>query len=365
MEKIRVLHVITGMGSGGAEAFIMNMFRNIDNKQVVFDFLLRSEENMYEDEIKALGGKIYITPSYPKKFISNYIQTKKILKEHPEYKILHIHGNAFIYITALLIAKSKQIPCRIMHSHSTDTGRPIYRIVHIINKLLFMDFLVTDRFACSNKTGKWMFGNRSFLKINNGIDVDKFIYNEAMRERIRKEYNIGENTVLVGHVGRFLKVKNHSYIVDIFNEYVKQNENSKLMLIGEGPELNTIKKKVENLEIENKVIFLSKINNVNEMMQAMDIFIFPSIYEGLGIVNIEAQTASLPCIISDRIPRESIITDLVEVKSIDLDPKEWAISIDKNLKSNTRRNMKKVIENSGYSSKMSAKTLEDFYKEHS
>lgn len=364
MEKIRVLHVITGMGSGGAEAFIMNMFRNIDNNQVVFDFLLRSEENMYEDEIKSLGGKIYITPPYPKKLLSNYIQTQKFLKKHKEYNIIHVHGNAFIYITALLISRLNNVPCRIMHSHNTDTGRPIYRIVHKFNKI-FMNFLVTDRFTCSNEAGKWMFGNKSFIKINNGIDVDKFIYNKEIRDRIRKLYNIDENTVLVGHVGRFLKVKNHSYIVDIFNEYIKQNKNSKLMFIGEGPEFNTIKKKVENLGIENKVIFLSKINNVNEMMQAMDIFIFPSIYEGLGIVNIEAQTASLPCIISDRIPRESIITDLVEVKSIDLDPKEWAISIDKKLKSNTRRNMKRIIEDSGYSSKKSAKILENFYKARS
>ena len=296
MEKIRVLHIITGMGTGGAEAFIMNMFRNIDSKKIVFDFLLRSEENVYQKEIESLGGKVYNVPPYPKRFISNYKETKRFFEEHSKYKIIHVHGNAFIYITALIIAKFRGIPCRIMHSHSTDTRKPIYRIVHKFNKI-FMNFLVTDRFACSDKAGKWMFGNKSFIKINNGIDVDKFIYNKEIRDRVRKQYNIEENTVLIGHVGRFLKVKNHSYIVDIFNEYVKQNENSKLMLIGEGPELNTIKKKVENLEIENKVIFLSKINNVNEMMQAMDIFIFPSIYEGLGIVNIEAQTASLPCII--------------------------------------------------------------------
>lgn len=365
MEKIRVLHVITGMGSGGAEAFIMNMFRNIDNKQVVFDFLLRSNENMYEDEIKSLGGKIYTTPPYPRKLISNYIQTKKILKEHPEYNIVHIHGNAFIYITALLIAKSKKIPCRIMHSHNTDTGKSIYRIVHRLNKALFMKSLVTDRFACSDKAGKWMFGNRSFLKVNNGIDVDKFIYNEEIRNKVRKKYNIDKDTILIGHVGRFLKVKNHSYIIDIFNEYIKQNENSKLMLIGDGPEFETINKKVKDLGIKNKVIFLSKINNVNEMMQAMDIFLLPSIHEGLALVSVEAQTAGLPCIMSDTITKESIITDLVEVKSIDLEPREWAISIDKNIKNYTRKNMKKIIEDNGYSSKYSAKILEDFYKAHS
>lgn len=364
MEKIKVLHVITGMGTGGAEAFIMNMFRNIDSEKIEFDFLLRSEENVYQKDIELLGGKVYNVPPYPKKFISNYKETKKFFEEHNEYKIIHVHGNAFIYITALIIAKFKGVPCRIMHSHNTDARKPIYRIIHKLNKI-FMDFLVTDRFACSSEAARWMFGNKSFIKINNGIDVDKFIYNKEIRDRVRKQYNIEENTVLIGHVGRFLKVKNHSYIVDIFNEYIKQNENSQLMLIGEGPEFNNIKKKVKNLGIENKVIFLSKINNVNEMMQAMDIFIFPSIYEGLGIVNIEAQTASLPCIISDRIPKEAIITDLVEVKSIYLDPKEWAISIDKKLKSNTRRNMKKVIEDSGYSSKKSAKILENFYKAHS
>lgn len=364
MEKIRVLHVITGMGSGGAEAFIMNMFRNIDNKQVVFDFLLRSEENMYEDEIKSLGGKIYIMPPYPNKLVSNYIQTKKFLKEHKEYKIIHVHGNAFIYISALLIARLKNVPCRIMHSHNTDAGRPIYRIVHKVNKI-FMNFLVTDRFACSDKAGKWMFGNRSFLKVNNGIDVDKFVYNEEIRSKVRKKYNVDKDTVLIGHVGRFLKVKNHSYIIDIFNEYIKQNKNSKLMLIGDGPEFETINEKVKGLGLKDKVIFLSKINNVNEMMQAMDIFLFPSIHEGLALVSVEAQTAGLPCIMSDTITNESIITNLVEVKSIDLEPREWAISIDKNMKKYTRKSMKKIIEDNGYSSKYSAKILENFYKAHS
>lgn len=365
MEKIRVLHIITGMGTGGAEAFLMNMFRNIDTNKIVFDFLLRSDENVYKEEIESLGGKVYYVSPYPKKFISNYMETKKFFEEHNEYNIIHVHGNAFIYITALIIAKQKNISCRIMHSHNTDTRKPIYRIIHKLNTKIFMDSLVTDRFACSTEAGKWMFKDRDFIKINNGIDVDKFIYNEEIRNKVRKKYNIDKDTILIGHVGRFLKVKNHSYIIDIFNEYIKQNKNSKLMLIGEGPEFETINKRVKDLGIENKVIFLSKIKNVNEMMQAMDIFIFPSIYEGLGIVNIEAQTASLPCIISDRIPREAIITDLVEVKSIDLDPKEWAISIDKNLKKHIRRNMKKVIEDSGYSSKKSSKILEDFYKEHS
>lgn len=364
MEKIKVLHIITGMGTGGAEAFIMNMFRNIDSEKIEFDFLLRSEENVYQKDIELLGGKVYNVPPYPKKFISNYKETKKFFEEHNEYKIIHVHGNAFIYITALIIAKFKGVPCRIMHSHNTDARKPIYRIVHKLNKI-FMDFLVTDRFACSSEAGRWMFGNKSFIKINNGIDVDKFIYNKEIRDRVRKQYNIEENTVLIGHVGRFLKVKNHSYIVDIFNEYIKQNEDSRLMFIGEGPEFNTIKKKVESLGIKNKVIFLSKINNVNEMMQAMDIFLFPSIHEGLALVSVEAQTAGLPCMMSDTITEESIITDLVEVKSIYLDPKEWAISIDKKLKSNTRRNMKKVIEDSGYSSKKSAKILENFYKAHS
>lgn len=364
MEKIKVLHIITGMGTGGAEAFIMNMFRNIDSEKIEFDFLLRSEENVYQKDIELLGGKVYNVPPYPKKFISNYKETKKFFEEHNEYKIIHVHGNAFIYITALIIAKFKGVPCRIMHSHNTDARKPIYRIVHKLNKI-FMDFLVTDRFACSSEAGRWMFGNKSFIKINNGIDVDKFIYNKEIRDRVRKQYNIEENTVLIGHVGRFLKVKNHSYMVDIFNEYIKQNEDSRLMFIGEGPEFNTIKKKVESLGIKNKVIFLSKINNVNEMMQAMDIFLFPSIHEGLALVSVEAQTAGLPCMMSDTITEESIITDLVEVKSIYLDPKEWAISIDKKLKSNTRRNMKKVIEDSGYSSKKSAKILENFYKAHS
>lgn len=362
MEPVRVLHVINGMGSGGAESFIMNIYRNIDREKIQFDFLVRSsKEKFYFEEINKLGGKIYIMPPFPKNFIRNYRETKLFLKTHKKYKIIHVHGNALIYIIPLIIAHKLNIPCRIMHSHNTNTRRKIYKPIHYLNKMI-INSLITDSFACSQEAGEWMFNHNDFKVIKNGIDVEKFLYSEICREEIRKELNIEQNFV-VGHVGRFLNAKNHVFLVDVFNDICKRKDNAILILVGTGPLETEIKRKIKNLNLADKVIFIGERSDVNKLMCAFDTFVFPSIFEGLGIAVVEAQASGLPCIISDTIPREVAITGLVKFLSITRSSQVWSDEI---LSCESQRNnMYNEMTKSGFNVKQLSEKLQEFYLNNS
>lgn len=359
MLPVRVLHVITGMGSGGAEALIMNVYRNIDRKKVQFDFLLRSEEDLYFEEIKSLGGKVFIMPSFPRHAWKNYIETKKFLESHKEYSIIHVHGNALIYMNALLIAKNKGIPCRVMHSHNTQTRRPIYRIVHEFNKL-FIENIATDYFACSNVAGKWMFKNKQYKLINNAIDVEKFLYNEEYRKNIREELHL-EGKFVIGHIGRFLYSKNHEFIIDIFKKVFDQNSDALLVLVGSGPLEQRIRNKVKELGLSNNVIFTGVRSDVYKLLQAFDLFLFPSYFEGLPVTLIEAQASGLRCIVSSEVSDEVKISELVDFIDLQQPLEYWVNEILKNSLGYERQNMYDQIKSSGYSIKEMAGDLEEFY----
>lgn len=355
---IRILHIINGMGSGGAEMVIMNWYRHIDRNRVQFDFLLRSKVNIYADEISKLGGRVYYVPSFPRHLLENYIVTEEFLEKHTEYKIIHVHGNALIYMTVLELGKKKNIPCRIMHSHNTKAARSIYNFVHYFNKRR-IENLATDYFACSKDAGHWMFGKQKFKIIKNAIDINKFSYNNTIRKNYRKGLNI-ENKFVIGNVARFLPSKNHSFLLDIFKKILEKDEDSVLLLIGEGRTKLEIRKKAEQLEIQDRVIFLGRRNDVNHLMQAMDVFIFPSFYEGLGVTLIEAQTSGLPCIASDTIPKESNITGNIQYLSLKLNEKYWAEKV-YCLKQNKRKDASNRVKQSGYDIKSVALDIQNFY----
>ena len=216
---IRVLHVITGLGSGGAESMLMNWYRNIDRDVVQFDFLLRSQENIYADEIEKLGGRVFYTAEFPKKYFENKKQTKKFFKEHAtEYSAIHVHCNALLYVNVFSIAKKHGIKNRIIHSHSTKTKNKLFEIIHKINKKKIHK-LANGFFACSKEAGEWAFNKKiSYEIIYNGIDIHRFKYSNEFREEIRKELAI-EDKFVIGHVGRFLDVKNHAFLLEVFKKY--------------------------------------------------------------------------------------------------------------------------------------------------
>lgn len=330
---IRILHVFGKLDRGGAETMIMNLYRNINRRKIQFDFVVHTDDvGDYEPEILKLGGKIYRIPKYKGTNHFQYVQVwKKLLDQHPEYEIIHGHvrSTASIY---LYVAKQKG-RITISHSHSTTSGKGFSsNVKNLLQKPIryIADYLV----APSYEAAVWLFGNKvikksNFFIIKNSIDAKKYVYNEQVRTKIRKELSIDDKFV-IGHVGRFHQLKNHEFLIDVFYKVLKEQKNSILLLIGEGDLYSELRKKVQKLGIDEQVIFLGKKENVYDYYQVIDIFVFPSHFEGLGLVAIEAQASGLKTIVSTQIPKEAFVTDLIHSLSLKLPAKRWAEIILKN-----------------------------------
>lgn len=309
---IRVLQVLGGLEAGGAESFVMNLYRAIDKKKVQFDFVKHIEhKGVFENEITQMGGKIYRCPQYTGKNHFAYCKWwDDFFTEHPEYHVIHGHvrSTASIY---LKIAKKHGL-VTIAHSHSTSNGSGISAIVKDMLRLPIRhtaDYL----FACSDKAGKWLYGEKAteqpnYRMIPNGIDLQRFAFDEEKRRRMRQELGISDNTFVIGHVGRMTTPKNHRFLVELFAEYHKKNQNSRLLLVGDGELFEEVKQQCNRLGISDSVIMTGSKTNTEDYYQAMDVFVFPSLWEGLGIVAIEAQANGLVCLVSDRVPKDVLLT---------------------------------------------------------
>ncbi|MDP4178298.1 MAG: glycosyltransferase family 1 protein [Bacillota bacterium] len=359
-EPIRVLHVTYKMHCAGIEAFIMNLYRNIDRSKVQFDFLVHyTERQFYDDEIENLGGRIYrLSVREDNNFIKYFNDLKSFFSEHKEYKIVHAHMESF-GMFYLNYAKKANIPVRIAHSHNDKVDPSLKGFIkNIMNKPFKL--LSTDYMACSDASGKYLFGNKKYLVVKNAIDAQKFIYNNNVRNEVRKELQI-ENKFVVGHIGRFNDQKNHTFLIDIFNELHKINDNAVLLLLGTGELESNIKEKVKQLGLIDYVYFLGVRKDTDRLYQAMDVFVFPSLYEGLGIVGIESQASGLMTICSDGIPAEARITEYFDCLSLKDDPMKWAVKINKYSQPYERKNTYKQIEEAGFDVHSSAKKLEEYY----
>jgi len=362
---IRIAQIMGKMNSGGVESFIMNYYRNINREKVQFDFIVDEDSLISQkEEIENLGGKIIVVPPY--QHIFQYLkELKKILKNN-NYKIVHSHLNS-LNVFPLYSAWRAKVPVRIAHSHSTTNIKEWKK--NLIKNILkiFSKIFATNYFACSEHAGRWLFGNKVFNEgkvdiIHNAIDIEKFKFNENVRNNIRKELHIEDKFVL-GHVGRFVEQKNHDFLIDIFNEVYKEKKDIILLLIGEGPLEKDIKGKIKKLGLEENIKFLGVRNDVYELMQAMDCFVFPSLYEGLGMVVIEAQCADLQCIVSTEVPEATRITDLIEFVSLEVPSNVWSKCIKGKL-IDKKRDSNRVINNlrnSGYDILEESKKLEKKY----
>ena len=269
---------------GGVESVVMNYYRNIDRDKIQFHFLCDEDStDIPYDEIEKLGGKVIVIPPYQKLF-KYQKELYKIFKEN-NYKIVHSHINA-LSVFPLRVAKKAGVPIRIAHSHSTSNKKEWKK--NIVKNILrpFSKVYANKFFACTKHAGEWLFGKKIIERkelnvINNAIDLKKFEFNEKIREDLRKEFGIKKDTIVIGHIGRFMKQKNHDFLIDVFNELIKKDENSILILIGQGPLLNDMKQKVRDLKIEDKVKFIGQVTDVEKYYNIMDVFLFPSIYEGL------------------------------------------------------------------------------------
>ena len=356
--KTRVLHVVPNMNVGGLETFIMNVYRNIDRDKIQFDFLEHYlEPSFYDEEIERLGGKIYHFSLRNDNNIFKYIiELNKFFKEHKEYKIVHCHMES-IGTILFLIAKFNGVKIRIGHAHTTSTNNNLKGFVKKIISKPFK-YTTTINFACSLDAGRYLFKNKKYEIIPNAIDIDKFRFDKNSRTHLRKELGL-EGYQVIGHVGRMDKGKNQLFLIDIFNEYLKINSKSKLVLVGDGELREKITAKIKELNIEDNVLLLGVRKDVNKLYSAFDIFVFPSLFEGLGIVLIEAQVNGLTCLASDNIPKITKISNKIKYLSLE-DKSSWINEIRKNKKRNHQVKYNKLIDN--YDIKILAKKLEKIYR---
>lgn len=353
---LRVLHVLTALSSGGAESFIMNMYRHMDPSQVQFDFLLRSEENLYKDELERMGSKVYITAPFPAHFLRNAFDTVRFFKNH-HYDIIHVHANALLYMFALRCAKKYGVKCRIIHSHNSSMKFLPLLPIHNANKRIISS-LATDYFACSDEAGKWMFPDKYTL-VNNAISLDDFQFKKQIRHRIRTELGIRDNERVYGHVGRFAPQKNHDFLLDVFHELLKYQPQAKLILVGSGPLQPEIEKKAQSLAIDDRILFLGIKNNISDILNAFDVFLLPSLYEGLCIALIEAQANGLPIVCSDAISNQGIFCSSAHLLPLSKGANYWAEYIASN--SFQRYNIIPVLQDAGFDIIQEAKKLQSFY----
>lgn len=307
---IRVLHFVSTLSKGsGVMSVIMNYYRYIDTNKVQFDFLyFISSENTYEEEIESRGGLVHLIDK-PGSSFRSIIQLCSFLRTHArEYTWLHNHE---VYLTFLLrpVAKRYNLEKFIVHCHATEYSDKPWKSIR--NRLLCLpiQFMRVERFACSEAAGRFLYGNKAMLAAGevfimyNAVDCEKFRFRPQMRAQFRKEMGL-EGKFVIGHVGRFERQKNHEFLIDVFGECKKENDKCFLLLIGEGSLRTKIEKQARERGLGNSILFLEKRNDMEFLYQGMDVFVLPSLYEGLPVSCVEAQMNGLACIISHMITNE-------------------------------------------------------------
>lgn len=367
-EKIRVLHVIGKRPLGGIGSFLEGINKFIDKSKFSFDFLINGidEIDEFDDNVKSFGSNVYILPKLEyKNTVLYFKEMKHFYEKNNEYDIIHIHSVNIAFFNYLFLNKHEKKIKILVHSHSTKYS-DLY-INGLRNRLLTLPLqYITDLYlACSASAAISIFGkkvveNKGVNIIKNSIETQKFKFSGSVRKEVRSELNVNSR-LTIGHVGTFTPVKNHEFIIDIFYELKKINNESILVLVGIGPLENKIRKKVEKLNLADSVKFLGGRRDVNRLMQAFDIFIMPSIFEGVPLVGIEAQAVGVPCILSNTITKEIKVTNLVTFMELNKSSQEWAIKIVEN--SNRCRSIDTYhsVIDAGHDIKSNVEKLEQIY----
>lgn len=362
---MRILHMIGALEMGGSQAMVMSIYRAINREKVQFDFIIDNDKvNVYAEEIRQLGGKIFQLPKFNGK---NYRQVRraweKFLSEHPEYKILHSHVRSY---AALYIPIAKKYGLKtIIHSHNTSNGRGIAALGKKILQYP-LRFQADYFFGCSEIAGQWLFGKKivkssRYFMLKNAVDMDRFSFRKPIRDQIRQEMGADENALLIGHVGRMHPQKNHSFLIDCFAKIAEQRNDAKLVLLGDGEHRKAIVEQIKQLGLQDHVLMLGLKKNVEDYFSAMDCFVLPSLHEGLPVVVVEAQANGLPCFISDTVTKEVQLSELVQYLSITQGESPWVeavLSADLN-----RKDVSEQIRSSGFCVQSSSQWLCNFYGE--
>lgn len=329
-QPVRIAQVLGESQNGGVEAVIRNYYRFIDRSKYQFDFYVtNTSEIIRREEIESMGGRIFLIPHYKTHLLPFEHTLYKDFVEN-KYLIVHSNMNTLSYFV-LRQAKKAGVPIRIAHSHSTSN--PEERLRNMIKNVLRTKSTVyaTDYVACSEVAGEWLFGEENFKAgkvkvLNNGVDLDKFRFNEEFRKEIREKYSIGENTVVLGHIGRLVTQKNQSFLLDVFAQYHKINPDSVLMILGKGPLKEELEKKAKELSLEKEIVFAGVDGNPEKYYSAFDAFLLPSLYEGLPVVLVEAQASGLPCYVSQEVSPEAKLLTSTTYMPI-TSSEEWAKTV--------------------------------------
>ena len=325
--KIKVLHVLNRMETGGIQSIVLDYYRTIDKDKFHFDFLVcRNSDCPFEDELVRNGARIIRTPKFYEP-ISYFCFVNNYLKEN-QYDIIHSHVGTLSFLP-LLVAYRNNIKIRICHIHSiTDVKEGIKALTKVILRP-FSKMFANVYFSCGKKVAKWMYGDNPDVYImENAIKVDRFRFDLNKREKIRKECNIPDEALLIGHIGWFIKLKNQQFLVKILERCIQSKENVYLMLIGGGKQVEKIKRMVKDKGLNDRVRFIGNIKDTSDYYSAFDLFCLPSLFEGMPVVTIEAQANGLPTIISDSITREAARNNNCLFLPLDK-PEEWIESFHK------------------------------------
>lgn len=356
----KVLQIYPQMNNAGTEKVIMNLYNNIDQEKVHFDFLV-NKPGLLDEEIKKNGAKIFYINNSDKK-----IYYKSLIKFFNEnnYEIIHVHtqGNMELILKA---AKKSKIKCRIIHSHTARQDIPkILKILKLYRNIQ-IERNATDFFACSEDAAKWLFPHKykSAKIVNNAIEIKRFLFNEEIRKKLRNDLKVKDDEKIIINIGRFAHQKNHTKIIKIAKKVIDNNKKIKFVFVGTGILEEDIKSEIKNNHIEDNFILLGNRNDVNELLMAADLFLFPTLYEGLGIAVVEAQFSGLKCITSERVPKEADIgLGLLEKINLSNNDAYWTMEIEKSLKENIDRNILNKKNNlNEYNIKIIADDIEKFY----
>ncbi|PWL47144.1 MAG: hypothetical protein DBY45_01265 [Clostridiales bacterium] len=322
MKKTKILMGIIGKGNGGLSTYAVNLFRKLDSDVFDCTFLSNDPHPYFEKDIKELGGHLKVIAARNRHPKQHRDDLRRIMAEE-QFDVCHIHLSSDSNICPLVEAKRARIPIVIAHCHSAKVEGSLYpKVLHRLNKpkVQKMDII---RLACSKAAGEFAYGDAPFTVANNGIDLKKFDFDYQIREKTRKDIGVSDRFV-IGQLGRLVPVKNHEFSLKVFAEVLKRHSRSSFLIVGGGPLEQSLKEKVSELGIEDKVIFTGNVRNPQDYLNAMDCMMLPSLFEGFPLTIVEAVCSGLPCFISDTVTREVEISDLVQFISLGEGPESVA-----------------------------------------
>jgi glycosyltransferase involved in cell wall biosynthesis len=358
-----VLHVVVNMNRGGAETLLMNLYRNIDRTKVQFDFLT-CKEGVFDQEIKSLGGKVHRIPYITDVGHTGYVKELSKFFGSNKYTIVHSHMDKMSGLV-LRVAKEQNVPKRIAHSHNTSSEGNVIAKLYKWYMGKEISNSATHYLACSSQAARWLFKKKTTEAkiLKNGIEPDNFRFSSVLRNEVREEFNLNHSAFVIGHIGRFNLQKNHTFLLDIFSEVAKVNSNAFLLLVGDGILRKEMQNKVKKLKLEKRVIFAGVRSDIPRLLQGIDLFLFPSLHEGLPVTLIEAQGAAVPCIISDVISKEvDMGMNLVEYLPLQ-EKGKWVAEVTKQIISPHSRKVdsSSALGDKGYDIRNTASWTEGFY----